>query len=1110
MQQLFAAGFKAGDDILQHNAKLIDLELTKSFAKRSIEILEALKKESNRGEVKLRSFNNFRILEQLSSIGLKKNFEESPEGSFTLLESPNLTGGGFAVVVHTMNKELITTIQKQLPNINILDIEGAKIYFYKGITPVQAVASWNNNRVQTAALAEIYNDKRADRLFSNNDLSIAEAIFIVADKIKNNKVKDLMTNAFDLFATINSRSSIVDDNPILQAVRTTINNKIKVPTEQFTREVLMPLRAAVESLTEKQVETVTEAMVLADENMVDLTKEMLVSSNFSQNEINVIEMFYKADAELFAIGNRERQLNGEDPIKRRAGHFPSEFGADYRTAIMLKPEGEKPGKVVHWLTARTEPELIELREKYLKQQDDPDSMEATNVIRRGLNGDEIINGRKFFGESYKTANDSNNINNNYFKNQTPHQQDYSKSTKFGNEAESYLGRNKHSKLKSGVGGALGRSDVRTRKENAEHNITVMFKYLEELQQHHAVNAAVHEITPIFFESADNMSFRDAYPKTLKYVSTLLSSITGKVDTHTEHQSKTYRTLLWLGKALDAPIDALYKLNVPFVTKGKGASSARGASAFSREWFATNAMGMMNTAFMFMQYVQLPLFAVPLWIQMKFESPKLINVQDKSDISSSFTNAFQLYSIISQVDGGVNYRNTKQYKGMSEEQQEIVDYAIDSGIVSVENFDSQSHSFGLGYGPKMRSLMKWLNWSRNFPERTTRPLAFYMFLRTLRKQGVPLKPALDQAYQNTQLSMFNYDQIHRPIAFRSMGEMGKFAAQLQVFVAGVYHYLAYMGVKPVARLPMIGSFYALQVAINGLEDSTGADELEWVAGLISSMTGDGYFSYKEWLKENAPKPVRVGLISTVTGTATGTRTRIQSVPELFEKLYGVANGDIKKVISAMPAISYWGGNIMNTFDYLWPLGLHQEHDSHAFKELVRGLTFSSGRYVFDNYQLGGLGGWRKDAEGNKYDSKGRIIMPAEERTGEGEWAAWTGLPSNPERDYRDTAYNLTKNKYKYNREKQAASKKLKNYIIKNYRNKSIRQILNEPRMYRLMEDAYNKGVNLNKVLSKKSIMKIIELNEMGLKGRALEAKGPATQERTRVISGAGSLRSLFGD
>lgn len=513
------------------------------------------------------------------------------------------------------------------------------------------------------------------------------------------------------------------NNPLLKFVRGKTRG-VFLESEALARLYITDkatgIGTVLNRMTQQEKNQMVAALQKGDKLQQYWTRAQLQKAGFSENVITAVEKFYEMDRKKLEVWNDARAKVGMEPVTERPGHFPGVFKGDYKQLVLVD------GKVKGVIAVDTKAQLAKAKAKMHEQF--PNAKFST-VHRNALGG----NGRK--SDMFSGMNDVLTM-------LARNDPEFAKvqeliQTAVKENADALYGAAVHSMAKKGVVGNAGNKPWQDVNTNTNEAIKAYLEYWEEGIISHKNLVVETEIKGLM----DNPAL-DHMPNAKEYVNSYIKNMTG-------------RDIGTIGDALNKLLDA------PFKATGLGPTIPREIVNQLNKRLGQHTMGWFNWMFTAIQYLQVPQMALPEMVKIARD----LNIPMAKDVSTSMTAA--LLDLTKEKISGEGSPLIKEAIAEAEKR----GLGVFSEYQDINKVTQNKYS-------KMYDDLIDLN--RSLPERQTRPLVFYSFVKMLENSGMSKAEIFEVAHNATQRSMVDYSPRERPMMYQRLGVIGQLAGSLQTF------------------------------------------------------------------------------------------------------------------------------------------------------------------------------------------------------------------------------------------------------------------------------------------------------------------------------------------
>lgn len=613
--------------------------------------------------------------------------------------------------------------------------------------------------------------------------------------------------------------AINSNNPLVMFARDT-TRRVFQETEQLARQYITGdrgLKTNLQKMSQQEKNEVIAALQKGDENLTEISPEVLRKNGFNENQIEFIQKVYEMERVKLDVWNKARAAVGMTPVTARPGHWPGVFRGDYKQIVFGKnPDGSK--KVIGVIAVDSVYQMKKAQKKISELYGK--DVSYSEIDRRKLGG----NGQK--SDAFSGMADVVELlskNNPEF---AKIQEIVGSAIK--EKADAVFGANVHSLAKKGVFGNEGNKPWLDQDKNTNDSIKAYLRYWEEGILSHKNLESERNLKALM----DNPEF-DHMPNAKKYVDDYIKNMTG-------------RSLDTLGGGLNAILDA------PFKFTGFGPSVPRELINQLNKRAGQWTMGFGNYLFSAVQFLQVPQMALPEMIKLS-KMAGLNSVIDPQVALAKTTS--QIKGLIEEaLDGKSNL--DPLMKGAVKE-------AEARGMLEFSEFQDVNK---VSQGKISRTFDKVADLNRELPEKGTRPFVFYSMVNMLRDSG--LKPAeiYEVAYNATQKSMVDYSMRERPMMYQKLGIGGQLSGSLQTFkhaqLSQMADFVKEAGKGNVAPLIAAAVAMATFAGVKGTAGYQDADQLvQYLTGKLSD--DNERQSIEDIMLKNWPEWAKSGVLSTST-------------------------------------------------------------------------------------------------------------------------------------------------------------------------------------------------------------------------------------------------------
>lgn len=594
------------------------------------------------------------------------------------------------------------------------------------------------------------------------------------------------------------------NNPLIKFANT-MQRRIRSETNQFVRDHIAGPDGFVPAwnkLSGVEQADAVKALRAADRAETKITPALAREMGLNEKQMKYIDAFYKAGDASHAAWNKGRAELGLEPVKYREGYVPSVWAGSYRS--LMTTADDIP--VVIAVDSKIQ---LEEAKRYM-QLKYPDAT-FVDEPRKALGG---------VGRQIDVFSGMNDVVQLLAKNDPRFaevQAAVDASAK--KSGDQLFGMQHHRKDKYGVRGSLGDAEYRSEAQNAQDFHKAMTQYFEQAAQHHAMQVPVHDLKMMIGDPNIPM------PKTKRYLNEYVRNMEGKASD--------------MGNALNTILDSGFELF------GQGSGRALGVTSEVKNQMSRLFMGWGNYVFTLQQFLQIGQTGVPMMVAMAEQLGVNPAGVPKSAVLGMTNFAKALMADAKGVKADIPAHMQAAYK-----------YAQDHGML---DFTEMEHDYQSQKGPVGRAIDKVADFNMMVGEKYTRTPVFMGFVDIMTKAGMPLAEALTKAENATYLSMFDYHNFERPMAYQQLGVPGKFAGALTTYKHGFVGNQVQLA-KNWKKNPMaLGATLASSLLLSGLTGLPFYDDIDDAFGFITNQMGKRE-NIRNALMKNFPEWAKTGIVS----------------------------------------------------------------------------------------------------------------------------------------------------------------------------------------------------------------------------------------------------------
>lgn len=594
------------------------------------------------------------------------------------------------------------------------------------------------------------------------------------------------------------------NNPLLKFVRGKTRG-VFLESEALARLYITDkatgIGTVLNRMTQQEKNQMVAVLQKGDKAQQYITREQMQKAGFSENVMTAVEKFYEMDRKKLEVWNDARAKVGMEPVTERPGHFPGVFKGDYKQLVLVD------GKVKGVIAVDTKAQLAKAK---AKMQEEFPTAKFSTVHRNSLGG----NGRK--SDMFSGMNDVLTM---LAKNDP----EFAKvqeliQTAVKENADALYGAAVHSMAKKGVVGNAGNKPWQDVNTNTNEAIKAYLEYWEEGIISHKNLVVETEVKGLMDNPAlDNMT------NAKEYVNSYIKNMTG-------------RDIGTVGDALNKLLDA------PFKATGLGPSIPREIVNQLNKRLGQHTMGWFNWMFTAIQYLQIPQMALPEMVKIARD----LNIPMAKDVSTSMTAA--LLDLTKEKISGEGSPLMKEAIAEAEKR----GLGVFSEYQDINKVTQNKYS-------KMYDDLIDLN--RSLPERQTRPLVFYSFVKMLENSGMSKAEIFEMAHNATQRSMVDYSPRERPMMYQRLGVIGQLAGSLQTFKHAQLSQLASFASR--GDVTALATASLVLLALTGIKGFPAYQELDQLYQYLSDKLFNDRRTIADTVLKDLPEWMKSGAASVAT-------------------------------------------------------------------------------------------------------------------------------------------------------------------------------------------------------------------------------------------------------
>ncbi len=930
---------------------------------------------------------------------------------------------GMGLVAVAIDKpDLFTKLKDQYPNYEIMTMPEAEYYVRTGKTGTEAFKTWRKkveSQDMIDRLGKVSGTMRKaakDKLGDLSEFMNIEDPQVAKKELLENG-KDLKQNYTDAFSAGAGTKALLTDNAAIKWLRTVLRKGIRA-SQDMNQSMVAPIVKSYHDMTPNQQIAVMQALLIADKNMIDMDPAMMKRAGFDDKMIDMIQKFYEADRYLHNKNNQNRVRLGMKPIERRAGHFPGIFNDQYQAAAYVN------GEIVGIVGASTRIGLEQHKKIYSKK--NGNKVKYTDYTRKSLT--QGYDERMPLGQFYDNLDKIIGPDNGSITKAQEAAQDAAAIM-----AQQFLGFNRFDKSKKGIEGNIGNKAWKSAEANAQEQFLGMVQYLQDGAYHHEMMPHIKDLSDL----ASDPEIVRKRPRTAKYLSAQLHFLTNR-SPRTGLSHGFMNGVNKAGELGDMMMDGVLKtLGLPRSVLTKGGAQVR-------EAFALTAMSIGNVAFMGLQFSQVPISGIPFAAQIR----KAVGAgftESRTAPIKALAQTVKMYGMTRKED----FHTSETFKRMNPEEKMVVQFAVDNNLMDFGTLEQQHKQIDTASGNS--KIINALDFSRKFPEQTTRPYVFYWMYNILKDNGVDQKHAMEVAMNATQNAMIDYHQSNRAMVYSGLGQMGAQLGQLKTFMHGFVSQQIYFAQNPKA----LSAFLATYVMFAGVEGLLGFEEGNELVRQFNAVWNDEpEKDLKYYTNQILPDVLKYGLITHATGYDLYSRVR-------------------------MPMILSTDTLIPANLNWMWQNGVTAEdwltdfENQRKKKNFVRQISPSSIRSAF-------IEEWaRMDKEGNLRDKNGDLVFK--------NYEYGTGRKLGLRRPEETEAWESYNRRRETKERRQEKMKEISNQVAEWI---SDGRSWDNPKLQELVQEYVDMGGQVKQLLGSSKIKQVIQNRESTLeqRGRGLVGKG----------------------
>lgn len=594
------------------------------------------------------------------------------------------------------------------------------------------------------------------------------------------------------------------NNPLIKFANT-MQRQIRSETNKFVRDHISGPEgfvSAFKKLTGQEQADAVKALRAGDRAETKITPALAREMGLNEKQMRYIDAIYKAGDASHAAWNKGRAELGLEPVNYREGYVPSVWAGSYRSVMTTADN------VPVVIAVDSLPQLAEA--KKFMQTKYPDAS-FVDEPRRNLGG---------VGRQIDVFSGMNDVVQLLAKNDPRFAEvQAAVDAAAKRSGDQLFGMQHHRKDKYGVRGSLGDAEYRSESQNAQDFHKAMTQYFEQAAQHHAMQVPVHDLKTMIGDPNIPM------PKTKKYLNEYVRNLEGKTSR--------------MGDALNTILDSGFEL------LGQGSNRALAATSEVKNQMSRLFMGWGNYIFTLQQFMQMGQTGVPMMVAVAEQLGVNPAMAPKSAVLGLTNFAKSLMAEAKGVKADVPAHMEAAYK-----------YAQDHGML---DFTEMEHDYQSQKGPVGRAIDKVADFNMMVGEKYTRTPVFMSFVDIMVKSGMPLAEALTKAENATYLSMFDYHNFERPMAYQQLGVPGKFAGALTTYKHGYVGNQVQLA-KNWRKNPMaLGATLASSLLLSGIAGLPFYDDIDDAFGFITNQMGKRE-TIRNAVMKNLPEWMKTGILS----------------------------------------------------------------------------------------------------------------------------------------------------------------------------------------------------------------------------------------------------------